>query len=221
LLSKKYYKNGYVSYEAEDQSCIDLDKLPFEIRKDYLKGYRRLKARQYRRLNIPQFNGETLSNYHLNLLPIYKKIAVEIVTGTMFFQPLPIFGEKEIQTIYGKNFPIFINSAGAVNELKTFYDLDLFDDIVNHEYDSIKDPFVRIKIAVDSNKKLLNGSINLKELWLDNQTRFIENCKKFDEILYNHNYQKNHNEKKIMQALNHFNIFYTRKVNDNCKFKAN
>lgn len=220
LLSKKYYKNGYVSYEDADQSCVNLDSLPLDMRSDYLKGYRRLKTKQYRKLNIPQFNGEILSNYHLNLLPIYKKIAVEIVTGTMFFQPLPIFGEKEIQSIYGKNFPIFINSAGAVNELKTFYDLDLFDDIINHKYDSIKDPFARIKIAVDSNKALLNGSINLKELWLDNQLRFAENCRKFDEILYNHDYQRNHNRKKIMQALNHFNISYTRKDNDNRKFKT-
>jgi phage pi2 protein 07 len=227
LLSKKYFKNGYISYDDDyfvrysdrntDYYSFNINSVPEFIKEDIQKGYQRFKSKKFNRLNILPYKDKNIENYNLNLLPIYEKTAVEIVAGTMFFQPSSILGEKEIQSVYGKNFPIYINSVGAVNEMKRFFNVDMFDDIINHSYDTVKDPFKRIKLAIDKNKKLLNGSINIRELWFDNQKRFDENCKKLDSLIYDQICQKKFNEKIITAALDHFNILYKGKHNDSSK----
>jgi hypothetical protein len=52
---------------------------------------------------------------------------------------------------------------------------DMFDDIIDHSYDYIPNPFDRILHAVEDNRKLLLDSDHVKQIWLDNQHRFVNN----------------------------------------------
>lgn len=213
MISKKLHKHGYMAFNDDEcnEYIINFKNYPEEL----FEGFKKLKNKKFNQLSIKKYNHnnfiDPVSNYHLHLLPVYKKIALEIVLGTHFDQPLPLISEKEIQSIYGKNFSIYMNSAGVVDELKNYFGIDVFDDIINHSYDKIKDPFKRIKTAIDENKALLNGSTNLNELWNDNKSRFIENCNRLDSLIFDKTYQNYHNEKSIKKALDHFKILYKRR----------
>ena len=212
LLSKEYRKNGLISDSYLNNRRLDMSTIPNLFQSDILLGYDNFKSGTCTKASIPPYTGNIFTNYHLILISIYAHTSLEIVTGSLFFEPVPFIGEKEIQVIYAQNFPIFINGPGVVKELSNFFTLDLFNDIIDHSYDTIQDPFARITHAVDTNEHLLNGSTNLKELWFDNKARFTENCNKMDDMLYKKSYQKRANELKILKALDYFDVAYKRKL---------
>lgn len=222
LLSKEYYENGLISFNLNAYDLISSDifkvksKISEELKNNLSKGQERFKQFKLLKLSPNIYHTDTpVDNYNIKLLPTYEKIGMEIILGTTFFETDSILGEKEIQNIYAKNFPIYINAYGAVKEFKKIffdYNIDTFDDIIDHSYDKIQDPFERMVTAIDKNENLLNGSTNIRELWNDNRKRFEENCNKMDLALYDKTYQKNFNNKKIKKALNYFNV--------SCKYKS-
>lgn len=113
--------------------------------------------------NVDNFN---------KLRPVYANSFVEIVNETVFEVPYTLFSEKTLNSIYAQNFPIFV---APVNYVKYLRDIgfDMFDDIVNHNYDTIEDPVDRMACAIFENQHLFNS--NTKQLWLECQSRFANN----------------------------------------------
>jgi len=215
LLSKDYYENGCITFDMDAPAIVSYDKyknitkIPDRLKDNFSKGFKRFKSKNFNRLDLPKFdrqNSDLADNYNTVLMPVYEKVAVEIVLGTMFFEKSPVLSEKEIQSVYAKNFPIYINGIGMAKEMKKFFGIDIFEDIVTHHYDVIHDPFERLAAAIDKNEHLLNGSTNMQELWLDNQKRFEDNCKKMDDMLFDTSFHRMFNHEKIKQALTYFNV---------------
>jgi hypothetical protein len=218
LLSKDYHKNGNFTFDMKSPPLVNRSKykniteLSNELRNKLSKGYLRFKSKDFNLLEIPKFDRENIvpaKNYNTNLLPVYENIGIEIITGTMFFEKTPVLSEKEIQSVYAKNFPIYINGVGMAKEMKRFFDIDIFEDIVDHSYDDIEDHFERLAAAIDRNESLLDGSTNIEELWMDNQKRFEDNCEKIDSMFFDKSYQKVLNHEKIKSALTHFKVSVT------------
>lgn len=219
LLSKDYRNNGDMTFNMKAAPLASYDQykniteIPSHLKNDLSVGYERFKTRNFNRLKIRDFNYEdarVASNYNTNLIPVYEHLAVEIITGTMFFENSASLSEKEIQSVYAKNFPIYINGVGMAKEIKKLFDIDIFEDIVDHSYDEIEDHFERLAAAIDRNEKLLNGSTNIRQLWYDNQKRFEENCDKMDAVIFDKKYQKIMNAQKIEKALTHFNVSFVK-----------
>lgn len=218
LLSKDYHSNGYIS--TTDESILskyhqykNISKMPVEFRNSIADGFKRFKSKEFNSLQISEFlkdDDRVADNYNKNLLPIYRNVALELISGTMFFENSPLLSEKEIQNVYGQNFPIYFNAPGIVKEMKKLFDLDMFEDIIDHSYDQIENHFERLAAAVDRNEKLLNGSTNMKELWYDNRKRFEDNCDKLDAAFYDKTYRSAFNEEKIKKALTHFNVTFVK-----------
>lgn len=65
-----------------------------------------------------------------------------------------------------------------MNELRNRYDFDMFDDVIDHSYDSIENhrdrmiAFVREIIRINNNKE------SLKQFYIENKDRFVENQNK-------------------------------------------
>jgi hypothetical protein len=185
--------------------------IPSRLKSDFARGFEKLKANDFNILDIPPFNQDEIKvvrNYNMELLSAYEKVGVEIITGTMFFEQTPVLSEKEMQSVYAKNFPIYINGVGMAREMKKFFGIDLFEDIVDHSYDEIEDHFERLAAAIDRNQHLLDGSTNIEELWFDNQQRFEDNCDKMDSMIYDKTYQKIFNHERIKQSLKHFEVSF-------------
>ncbi len=193
-----YYPYNYFQFD---------DKLEEKIKKAVgslkIFNFEYIKLREYQDI-------DNLVNYHKNLMHTYKYTALEIITGSLFFEPTPFYGEKEIQAIYAKNFPIFINTKNAAYTFKDTYGFDIFEDIVDHSYDLIEDPAKRITAAIDRNIHLLNGTVDLESLWYKNQHRFEKNCDLADNLYFNQSYQFNFDEKQIKRAFDYFDIKYIK-----------
>jgi len=217
LLSKEYSKNGDFTFDMKCSLLVPPDKyknlspIPSRLKSDFAKGFEKFKSNDFNLLDIPPFNQDEIKvvrNYNIDLLSAYERVGVEIITGTMFFEQTPVLSEKEMQSVYAQNFPIYINGVGMAREMKKFFGIDIFDDIVDHSYDEIEDHFERLAAAIDLNQHLLDGSTNIKELWMDNQKRFEDNCDKMDSMIYDKVYQKTFNHGKIKQALKHFEVSF-------------
>jgi len=52
--------------------------------------------------------------------------------------------------------------------------IDMFDDVIDHSYDIIEDPALRINSAIDLNLDILTSS-NVIELWKENKYRIDKN----------------------------------------------
>jgi hypothetical protein len=176
LISKANEYNSieqFLCYSFEDPQWAQLD-----------QGFQRLKNKTFNKAIMAPywgFNGRNIQNYNQNLLPIYNKIKLEIVTGTIFGEPVKYFNEKEAQAIYGCNFLIFLNTPGMVAWFKQL-GFDMFDDVVDHSYSNIADPGLRIMRAIDDNIHLLNGQTDLDALWNKRRDRFANNCRLLDAL---------------------------------------
>ena len=168
--------------------------LPYRFDDDILNridpGYQRLISNDFNRQIVNYFGSsadpeasllQVVATNSQILFPIRQQTRLEIITGTLFGEPTVFLTEKEMQAIYGCNFMIQINCAGTVEYLRQL-GLDVFDDVVNHEYDLILDPGKRVVRALEDNLHLLNGSCDLDQMWVARRDRFRNNCKKMDEI---------------------------------------
>jgi len=76
--------------------------------------------------------------------------------------------------VYGCNLPIILSGTGAVAHLREL-GFDMFDDIIDHSYDYIPNPFDRIIHAVKDNHRLLADCDYAKQTWICCQERFHDN----------------------------------------------
>lgn len=182
-----------------------------DYQKSIKKGFKRFKKKKYTDLNIPVGNYLKLQDNFLdNLIPVYKTTALEIVSCSSFLDNNPIIGEKEIQNIYAQNFPIYIGPLGTAKIMKDFYGFDIFEDIIDHSYDSIKDPQTRLTSAIDKNIHLLKDTVDLNTLWLKNKERFEKNCDLADKLYFNRSVQQDFDFNQIKKALDYFKIKYCK-----------
>jgi hypothetical protein len=129
-------------------------------------------------------NNDNVTNFKNKLMPYYQNTFVEIVTETSYTEKCFNLTEKTLNSIYGCNFPIILSSQGTVAFLRNI-GMDVFDDIINHRYDSIEDPSNRLHTAITDNIELLTNSTKVKELWSHNKFRFINNIDFAKTVLYN------------------------------------
>ena len=149
------------------------------IRTSILQGFDRLKldltvsTDDYEIYNQHGHNNNA-SNFDLRLRNMYRDSFVEIVNETVFSSPAFMFTEKTAHAFYGCNFPIILTGCGAIEHLRSI-GLDMFDDVIDHGYDVIQNPFDRIVTAIESNRRLLTDTEYAKQSWKRCRPRFERN----------------------------------------------
>lgn len=118
--------------------------------------------------------NDNVGNFLTNLKPLYDISAIEIVNETIFFQRSGIVTEKYLHTIYGDVFPIILGFAGIVSNLRDL-GFDVFDDVIDHSYDIIKEPLVRMVKAIEMNLDILRDRDLAWRQWDRCQGRFLKN----------------------------------------------
>ena len=166
----------YTNWEVSDNSV-------------YLKGFDNLQNTELSINDAPNIydngNNDNVTNYKNKLIPYYQNTFVEIIAETSFTESCYNLTEKTLNSIYGCSFPILLCSKGSVAFLRSI-GLDMFDDIVDHGYDTIEDPAQRLEYAILKNKELLTNNKRTKHLWIQNKDRFEKNVDFCREQLYNY-----------------------------------
>jgi hypothetical protein len=128
--------------------------------------------------------NDNVSNFNQTLRKYYQQTFVEFITETSYTEKCFNITEKTANSILGCNFPIWISSKGTVEFLRST-GMDVFDDVVNHDYDNIENPVDRLYRAVTDNTELLTDIERTKKLWKQNRQRFLQNVEYFRKDLWN------------------------------------
>ena len=119
-------------------------------------------------------------NFDHYLRSLYSTTMVEVVNETSIADeetgnPAPVFiTEKFANSVHALHFPIMCSSAGTVEFLESL-GFDMFRDTVDHSYDIVTDPTMRIHQAIRDNAMLLNEYDTVYNLWNNNLPRLIAN----------------------------------------------
>lgn len=150
-----------------------------EIKDIYISGFEKFKESKLIINDDVKIYGEAADNNNIKnfndvLCLYYRKSFVEIVNETSFTEKTFNLTEKTMHSFYGMNFPILISSQGTVEFLRNM-GLDMFDDVIDHSYDKIKNPIDRLYRAIYDNRDLLSDHKKTKSRWQQCHPRFINN----------------------------------------------
>jgi hypothetical protein len=135
--------------------------------------------------------SHNIFNWERKLSTYYKNTFVELVSETTFKEPTLLLTEKTYHAFLGCNFPILNSTVGTVEHLREI-GFDMYDDIIDHSYDTITDPFERVYTLITKNQELLSNGEKIRKLWKDNLDRMLKNidfmrdrmCKIYEDRFY-------------------------------------
>jgi hypothetical protein len=189
LFGKNYDRTGVITYLKNHHmpdSFLDTVSWEFspehdQLRTTMLDGFECIKSNQslatdsydvYRQYGTASIDNA--GNFENRLRMMYRDSFVEIVSESVFTAPSFILTEKTANSFFGCNFPIILGGCGIVAHLREL-GLDMYDDVVDHSYDTIANPFDRIVSAIESNRRLLLDTDYAKQSWTLCQSRFERN----------------------------------------------
>jgi hypothetical protein len=196
LFGKKYDHTGVITY-LKNHSMPDsfLDTVSWEfgpghdqLRDTILDGFESIKSNPA--LSVDDYDVyqqygtaaiDNAGNFENRLRGLYRNSFVEIVSESVFTTPSFIVTEKTANSFFGCNFPIILGGCGIVAHLREL-GLDVFDDVVDHGYDHIENPFDRIVTAIESNRRLLLDTDHARQSWLQCRPRFEHNVSVMQNI---------------------------------------
>ena len=105
---------------------------------------------------------------------VFEPSCVSVITEPVFFEKESILTEKTIMSIYSGTLPIWVGGWRCADALRQF-GFDVFDDIVDHSYQNMQDPFDRCYYAIQRNLHLLQDFDCANEFVQNNRARFESN----------------------------------------------
>lgn len=120
-------------------------------------------------------NYVDVSNYVTNF--DYLNSYINITTESNYFSKSVHISEKSFKLFYFYQLPLFLASQYHVKFLKDTYGFDMFDDIIDHSYDSESNNTIRILKVFDEIKRLDSQKETIKKMYKSLQNR-LENNKK-------------------------------------------
>lgn len=139
---------------------------------------------------VNNFNHYDITNTIENSLN-YQNSYINIVTESHYhYRDNSVhITEKSFKPFYFFQLPIFLASWEHIKMMREEYDLDFFDDLIDHSYDNEKDDAKRMHMVINEIKRLSNMREEIFEFYKNNVDRLIKN----------HNLIKNNNYKEIFK----------------------
>ena len=99
-------------------------------------------------------NGE---NYkQLLQKPVFEPSCISLITEPNYIEREALITEKTIMAVYGGTIPIWVGGWRCADAMRS-QGFDVFDDIVDHSYQSLADPWDRINKSIELNQELLSS----------------------------------------------------------------
>jgi len=123
---------------------------------------------------------------------VFEPSCISLITEPVFFERESILTEKTIMSVYSGTLPIWVGGWRCADAMRGF-GFDVFDDIVDHSYQDLEDPFDRCYHAIERNLNLLRDFDLVHKFVQNNKSRFEHNFK----LLKNNVFQKTVDQVKI------------------------
>jgi hypothetical protein len=105
---------------------------------------------------------------------VFEPTCVSLITEPAFFERETIITEKTIMAIYGGTVPIWVGGWRIADYLRG-QGFDVFDDIVDHSYQDMPDPWDRCYYAIEKNLNLLKDFDTVQRFVYNNKHRLQAN----------------------------------------------
>ena len=87
---------------------------------------------------------------------VFEPSCISLITEPTYIEREAILTEKTIMAVYGGTIPIWVGGWRCANSMQSL-GFDVFDDIVDHSYQTLEDPLQRVRNSITLNKKLLSN----------------------------------------------------------------
>jgi len=136
--------------------------------------------------HIQNFNHNNIIDWDATYVNnSYQYSYINLVTETLFNSGEIHITEKSIKPFFFFQIPIFMATPNHVKTLRDKFNFDMFDDIIDHSYDSETNHRLRFFMIVEQIKKIHNIKILLPEIYENLRNRLIINQNLVLEILKN------------------------------------
>jgi hypothetical protein len=115
-----------------------------------------------RQWDFSTYAGSTNEENFQRLASVYGQCAFNIVTETVYDEYPGLYSEKTLFAFLAHQIPIIISTPRLVEKLRE-QGFDMFDDIVDHSYDTLPND-VRVEQALELNKNVILGNCNTNHL---------------------------------------------------------
>lgn len=178
-----YNKNNLEPY-YNILSDIDIKNLTPEI--DYFSNIDQKKSKYEEKFNWCEKNNSN-GNWGLVYSPdTYENSYVNITTESLFINNNVIhITEKSFKPFYHLQYPLIIATQNHNKELKKLYNFDLFEDVINYDFDNEYDNIKRFSMIFEEIKRIYKNKDKFISFYSKNKERFINNQKKVIEISNN------------------------------------
>jgi len=87
---------------------------------------------------------------------VFEPSCISLITESTYIEREAMLTEKTIMAIYGGTIPIWVGGWRCADSMRML-GFDVFDDIVDHSYQALEDPWQRVKKSIWLNKSLLSN----------------------------------------------------------------
>jgi hypothetical protein len=129
-------------------------------------------------------------------ITVFEPSCISLITESLFFERETRISEKTIMAMYGGTIPIWVGGWRHADRLREL-GFDLFDDIIDHSYQTMSDPLDRCYSSIELNIDLLRDPDRVRQFVQDNHARLEYNLKLCRQNVFSshlHNQIKKHNE---------------------------
>ena len=151
----------------------------YEIASESIKNKKGLKSEHEKHI-IDNQTGKQIYFRALHEVAVeqnlYKHGYISIITESQWeWENIVHITEKSIVPFFFHQIPIIVAPPNHVKCMKDRYGLDFFDDIINHNYDSIENHHLRFKALTDEILRLSKLEKEIHDFVKNNQNRFEKN----------------------------------------------
>ena len=105
--------------------------------------------------------------------PVYQDTCISIITEPCFYEREALITEKTFMAIMGGTIPIWFGGWKNAQSLATL-GFDVFEDIVDHSYETLEDPYERCTQSLERNLHLFDLG-KMQKIIKDNKHRLQHN----------------------------------------------
>ena len=174
-IDNKKYSNGKIWSHYLDVIFNQKDKIDFEKEIEFISNID-IKKDEYE-IDYDIDNGDNTLDFNKSYeINSYKNAYINIITESKFeSQDITHITEKSFVPFYFYQLPIFVSSVYHVRTLKQKYGFDLFEDLINHDYDDEHTHRDRLYKVVKEIKRLYDNKEMVIEFYKNNKDRFEKN----------------------------------------------
>jgi len=114
---------------------------------------------------------------------VFEPSYVSLITEPCFYERETFMTEKTIMALYGGTLPIWIGGWGIPDSMRQL-GFDVFDDIVDHGYQHLADPWDRAYWAIEKNLHLLKDTKITQEFMKNNHPRLQHNIDLLEQNVF-------------------------------------